>query len=89
VKMGEYKREKIETLKKKYSFIKKIKGIALMIGVQLDIEGESIYKECLIKRLLINCTQKKILRIMPPLIITKKDVDKAISILDSVLSKRG
>jgi len=89
VKMGEYIREKIETLKKKYSFIKKIKGIALMIGVELDIEGESIYKECLIKRLLINCTQKKILRIMPPLIITKKEVDKAISILDSVLSKRG
>jgi acetylornithine/N-succinyldiaminopimelate aminotransferase len=84
VKMGQYIKDKLDDLKKKYPFIKEIKGIALMIGVQLDIEGEEIYKECLKKKLLINCTQKKILRIMPPLIITKKEADKAIMILNEV-----
>ena len=88
-KMGGYIREKLGRLKEKYSFIKEIKGIALMIGVLLDIEGEEIYKECLKNRLLINCTQKKILRIMPPLIVTEKEADEAISILDKVFSKAG
>ncbi len=86
-KMGEYIRKRIESLRKKHSFIKRIKGIALMIGVELDIEGEEIYKECLKRGLLINCTQKNILRIMPPLIVKKSQINKAISILDNVLSK--
>lgn len=89
VKMGEYIRKRLEDLKKRHPFIKAIKGVALMIGVLLDIEGEEIYKECLERRLLINCTQKKILRIMPPLVITKKDVDEAISIMDGVFSTKG
>jgi len=84
VMIGEYIREKLSDLKKKYNFIKKIKGVALMIGVELDIEGDDIYRECLKRGLLINCTQKMILRIMPPLVVTKKEVDKAISILDKV-----
>jgi len=88
-KIGVYMREKLESLKEKYGFIKEIKGIALMIGVLLDIEGEEIYKKCLESGLLINCTQKKILRIMPPLVITKKEADKAISILDKAFSKAG
>lgn len=87
VKMGGYIKSGIEKLKKKYSFIKDIKGMALMIGVQLDIEGTGIYEECLKERLLINCTQKSILRIMPPLVITEKEADRAISILDKVFSK--
>ena len=89
VKMGGYIKRGIEKLKKKYSFIKEIKGMALMIGVQLDIDGTGIYAECLKEGLLINCTQKSILRIMPPLVITEKEADEAISILDKVFSKRG
>ncbi len=87
VKMGEYIRKKLKNLKKKYPFIKEIKGIALMIGVELDIDGEEIYKECLKRGLLINCTQKKVLRIMPPLTVKKGEVNKAVSILDDIFSK--
>ncbi|MFH1753818.1 MAG: acetylornithine transaminase [Candidatus Omnitrophota bacterium] len=84
IAMGEYIREKIADLRKKYAFIKNVRGVALMIGVELDIEGEDIYKECLKRGLLINCTQKTILRIMPPLVVTRKEIDKAVSILDKV-----
>lgn len=85
--MGAYIKEGLNSLKKKHSCIKNVKGEALMIGVELSIEGQAIYEKCLKKGLLINCTQKKILRIMPPLVITKKDVDKAIGILDSVFAE--
>ena len=61
--------------------------MCLVIGVELSVEGESIYSRCLEEGLLINCTQGNILRIMPPMNVTKIEIDKAISILDKVLAK--
>ena len=85
--MGNYIRKKFEALKSKYSFIKEIRSMALIIGVELNIKGEDIYKECMKEGLLLNCTQDTILRIMPPVTVTKIEADKAIAILDKVLSK--
>ncbi len=85
--MGKYLRSKLEGLKKKYHFVKEIRNTALIIGVELNIKGEDIYKECLKEGLLINCTQDTILRIMPPITVTKGEVDKDVSILDRVFSK--
>jgi len=84
--MGGYIRKKLEALKKKYGFIKEIRSMGLIIGVELGIKGEDIYKECMKEGLLLNCTQETVLRIMPPITITKIEADKAISILDKVLS---
>jgi acetylornithine/N-succinyldiaminopimelate aminotransferase len=86
-RMGEYLRKKLEALKTKYDFIKEVRNMALVVGVELTIKGELIYQKCLEAGLLINCTQDTILRVMPPLTVTKKEIDKAISILNSVLSK--
>ncbi len=80
-KMGVYLREALEEIKKEFSFVKKIKGIALMIGVELSIDGKQIFNECAKRGLLINCTQGNILRIMPPLNVRKEDIDKALGIL--------
>ena len=85
--MGAYLKKKLEALKKKYHFIKDIRAMALIIGVELSIKGDGLYKECLEEGLLINCTQDTVLRIMPPLTVTRKEIDKAASILDKVFSK--
>jgi acetylornithine/N-succinyldiaminopimelate aminotransferase len=61
--------------------------MGLVIGVELSVEGDSVYSKCLEEGLLINCTQGNILRIMPPMNVTKLEIDKAISILDKVLAK--
>jgi len=87
VKQGNYLAERLEFLKKRYRVIKEIRGVALTVGVELTIEGAVIYEKCLEEGLLINCTQKNVLRIMPPLTVTKKEIDKAISILDSIFGK--
>ena len=86
VKQGRYLTKKLEALKKKYKIIKEVRGMALTIGVELGIDGEIIYKGCLERGLLINCTQKNVLRIMPPLTVTKTEIDKAVSILDKVIA---
>ncbi|MBI5124088.1 MAG: aspartate aminotransferase family protein [Candidatus Omnitrophica bacterium] len=86
-KQGAYLRKRLEGLKKKHHFIKEIRSLGLVIGVQLGIKGEDIYKKCLEDGLLINCTQDTVLRIMPPMTVSKNEIDKAVSILDKVLSK--
>lgn len=79
--MGAYLLEKLQALKKDFSCIKEIRGLGLMVGVELNIEGKNIFEECLKQGLIINCTQGKVLRLMPALNITKKQIDKAVKIL--------
>ena len=84
--MGAYLKENLEGLKKEFPFVKKVKGIALMVGVELSIDGKHIFNECRKRGLLINCTQGNILRIMPPLTVKKSDIDKAIKIISESMT---
>lgn len=86
---AKYFYSKLNELKKKYSVIKEVRGIGLMIGVELNKSGKDIAAYCLRKGLIINCTQETVLRILPPLIITKKDVDAAVKIIDEAISKNA
>ena len=60
-----------------------------MIGVQLNKPGSEIVNKCLQKGLRINCTNETVLRFMPAMIVTKNQIDEAVSILDAVLSEKG
>jgi len=83
--MGRYAKDKLEQLKQKHPIIDSVRGIGLMIGVQLTGPGSEIVDKCLQKGLRINCTNETVLRFMPPMIVTKSQIDKAVEILDSVL----
>lgn len=85
--MGGYLKEKLADLAGKHSLIKEVRGLGLMVGIELNIFGEPIVEECLKNGLLINCTQRKVLRLMPALNVNKKQVDKAVNILDMALNK--
>lgn len=86
-RMGEYLKEKLEALKKKYSLIKEVRGIGLMVGMELDRPGAEIVNQARANGLLINCTQDRVLRIMPAMTVTKRMIDQAIEILDDVFQK--
>ena len=86
-RMGAYLYKKLEHLKTKYHIIREIRGKGLMLGLELGCEGKSIYAQCLRRGLLINCTHQKVLRIMPQLGVSKKEIEQAVKILDNVLSK--
>lgn len=83
-RMGAYLKKKLEGLKSKHHFIKEIRTMALVVGAELTMKAEGIYRECLKEGLLINCTQDTVLRIMPPINVTKAEIDKAMLILDKV-----
>jgi len=87
--MGEYFKDKLNKMKKKFSFIKEVRGMGLMIGIELSVEGDAIYKSCFEKGLLINCTQKNVLRIMPPLTVKRSQVNKGLKILKEVFGENN
>ena len=83
---GAYLVAELSELKSKYDIIKEVRGLGLMIGVELTIDGSAIFKECFSQGLIINCTQGNVLRIMPALNVTRRQINKAIHILDAVMA---
>lgn len=86
-KMGEYFRERLQGLKKKYSVIKDIRGLGLIIGLELEMDGAPVVNACMEKGFLVNCVQEKVIRFAPPLIIGKDEIDLLIEALDEILGK--
>lgn len=84
-KMGEYLFAKLNGLKNNLAVIKEVRGLGLMAGVELAIPGREIVENCVEKGLLINCTHDTVLRLMPALNVTKKEIDKAIGILEKAI----
>lgn len=85
--MGDYFMEKLMGLKEKYPFIKEVRGKGLMIGVELTIpKAADIKVKCLEAGYLIGSVGENIIRMLPPLIITREDIDAFIPVLDDILS---
>lgn len=87
VAMGNYLLDKLERLKEKYSFIIEVRGRGLMLGMELAMEGGELVKTALSRGLLINCTVGKVLRFVPPLIVTTSEIDQMINILDEIFAE--
>jgi acetylornithine/N-succinyldiaminopimelate aminotransferase len=84
-RVGEYFLMRLAEMKEKSTRIREVRGRGLIIAVELTIPGADIVNECMQRGLLINCTNNNVLRFVPPLILTKLDVDKAVGILAEVL----
>jgi len=87
-RVGAYFVRRLHELKSRYAVIKDIRGRGLIIGLELNIEGADIVKECMDRGLLINCTGGTVLRFVPPFIIMERDVDTAIGVLGEVLKSK-
>jgi acetylornithine aminotransferase len=88
VTMGRYLVEALEGLKSKYPFVTEVRGIGLMIGMGLSIPGGDIVKQGHARGVLLNVTQEKVLRFVPPLVVTTAEIDEMIGILDGILAEQ-
>ncbi len=86
--LGKHFMERLRSLKKKYAFVKDVRGMGLLIGMELDFEGKEIVTACLKEGFLINCTMDTVLRFMPPLIITEEEIDRLVKTLNAIFQKR-
>ena len=88
--VGKYFKDKLQELAKKYpKFIVDVRGEGLILGAELisSDHGRDIVNDCLAKGLIINCTAGKVLRFIPPLIITTSQIDEAFAVMDEVIGK--
>jgi predicted acetylornithine/succinylornithine family transaminase len=87
VKMSKLLVNGFERLRSRVPMIRGIRGKGLLLGLELDIDGTKIVDECMQEGLLLNCTAAKILRFVPPLTITPKEVERGLAILEKVLTR--
>ena len=87
VKMGKKFREGLERLKEKHKIIREIRGKGLMIGVEMKFEVKDILFDGIANGVLFLYSGKNILRLLPPLVISELDIDKALEVLDAVLGR--
>jgi acetylornithine/N-succinyldiaminopimelate aminotransferase len=87
--LGQYFVTDLQKLKAKFSFITEIRGRGLLLALKFtDNIAEELVLACLKEGLLVNAVKPNTLRFIPPLIITKKDIDEALGILEKVLARR-
>ncbi len=85
-RVGDYFRARLEELARRYAFVKEVRARGLMVGVDMSIPGKQMVAEAQARGLLINCTHNTVLRFLPPYIVTEKEVDEAIHILDGIFA---
>jgi len=83
--MGAYFMGRLNEMKKRHACVKEVRGLGLIIGVELDRPGAPVLEACVQRGFLINCAQEKVLRFVPPLVVAKKEIDQLMDALDSVL----
>ena len=84
---GVYFKEKLKELKTHHPVIEDVRGLGLLLGMKLKIDGRPLVNQCMENGFLINCIQEKILRFIPPLIISTAEIDQLVKCLDQVLTQ--
>ncbi|MBO4852056.1 MAG: aminotransferase class III-fold pyridoxal phosphate-dependent enzyme, partial [Schwartzia sp.] len=86
--MGEYFKGRLMALQTKLPwFIKEVRGMGLILGMEITKEGRDIVNACLDEGAIINCTAGNVLRFVPPLIVTKSEIDEVVNVLERVLPR--
>jgi len=84
---GDYFLEQLHSLRGKFPMIREVRGVGLMLAVELDQPGAKVVTNCMKEGFLINCIQLNTLRFLPPLIITQKEIDLLIKTLSKIFTK--
>jgi acetylornithine/N-succinyldiaminopimelate aminotransferase len=86
--VGGYFRQRLDGLQAKHSCIREVRGMGLMLGIEIDSAdtAKAVVRRLLDRGILINCTHGTVVRFLPPYIIQKKHVDQVVRALDSALA---
>jgi acetylornithine/N-succinyldiaminopimelate aminotransferase len=84
---GSYFRMRLTEMSRTYDFIREVRGVGLMIGVELSVPGKQMVLDGIAEGILFNCTHDTVLRFLPPYTLSEGEVDRAIDGLDRVFRK--
>ena len=85
-RIAEVFRERMEDLKSRCDVVRDVRVFGMMIGVELSIDGTAVVQECLEKHLLVNCTQGRVIRLLPAMTLSVAEVhDGCDRLSDAIL----
>jgi len=83
--VGEIFRRRFTALQKECDLIRDVRVCGVMIGIELAVEGAVVVKECLDRRLLVNCTQGVVIRLLPAMNLAEEQAEEGCDILTEVI----
>ena len=87
--LGGYFKSKLEVLAEKYRVIREVRGLGLMLGVEMRFDVYNMLVGCMDRGVLLLDAGRNVLRFLPPLVIEKEQIDKVVEVLDSALEREN
>ena len=86
-RIGGYFKAKLEELQAKYNIVKEVRGLGLMLGMEFRYDVRNIILKTMEKGVLVLDAGRNVVRFLPPLVIEKEQIDKAVAVLDEVIGE--
>jgi len=84
--VGGYLRRRLEELKQEFPVIRTVRGEGLMVAAELGAPCKAVVRQALEAGVLLNCTQEKVLRFLPPLVVERQHVEELLRVLKPILA---
>jgi acetylornithine/LysW-gamma-L-lysine aminotransferase len=85
--MGKYFKAELEKLQAKHKSVKEVRGLGLMLGIELRYDVLNVILKAAAKGVLVLDAGRTVVRLLPPLVINKEQIDRAVNVLDEVLGE--
>ncbi|MHC3129155.1 MAG: aspartate aminotransferase family protein [Candidatus Bathyarchaeota archaeon] len=87
--LGRYFKGKLEGLAEKYRIVREVRGLGLMLGMEMRFDVYNILLGCMDRGVLVLDAGRNVVRFLPPLVIEKEQIDRVIEVLDVVMEKEN
>jgi acetylornithine/LysW-gamma-L-lysine aminotransferase len=87
--LGGYFKGKLNDLAEKYKIVREVRGLGLMIGIEMRFDVYNILLDCMERGVLVLDAGRNVVRFLPPLVIEKMQIDKAVEVLESALENEN
>ncbi len=84
--LGSYFKGKLEALAEKHRIVREVRGLGLMLGVEMRFDVYNMLVGCMDRGVLVLDAGRNVLRFLPPLVIEKEQIDRVVEVLDEVLA---
>lgn len=86
--VGKYLHEGLLAIKKRFPFIVDVRGLGLIWGIELSVDADAAAREFLQEGIILNCTKGTTLRLVPPLVVKKEEIDIFLDIANRIFERK-
>lgn len=87
--MGDYLGKGLADCKDRHRVVRDVRGLGLLQGIEVEMDARTVVGDCLRRGLLVNATGEHVLRFVPPLIITQREIDRLLDVLSQIFNRHA